>query len=579
MEATLMNTERTQLSVEQVVGVLRRRAAWILLCFLIVAATAYGASKQETKKYTATASLVFNNNQPSQQIAGLPVVSGNNEQALENTNVKLVQLGDMAARTASELDHGLTKGKVESDLAVGAQGESNIVNVSATSTSPVFAAAIANTYSTVFVSEQQNSYHGYYSSALAVIRKQLDALSPQQKAGPAGLALQDRAQALAVLAELQSGTVRVAQAATVPTSSSSPRITRNTVLGALVGLLLGLGVAFLLERLDRRIKEPTDLEAIFGRPLLGVVPASVALARAGQPRARRKGGRPEILPAKEAEAFQLIRAHLRYFNVDRELRTLLVTSAAPAEGKTTIALDLAAATARMGSTVLLLEADFRHPTLAARLGIGSGPGLADVLVGSTSLRSATQSIALDQPHGSGQSGGLSGQGMVLDVLLAGTPLPPNPGELIESDAMEAMLQQAGSTYDLIVIDTPPLIAVSDSFPLLGKVDGVIVVSWVGRSRRDVAERVHQTLVGTGAPLLGVIANGYRAPRGAYGYGYPPYEQPAPGLGAPSADGASASGGSGPTTGAAAGPQDGRAPGWQERLRVTRGRKLSSDDSG
>ena len=221
--------------------------------------------------------MVFNNNQPSQQVAGLPVVS-NSTQAQQNTNVKLVQLGDMAEKTAGLLGQGLTKAKVSEAVSVSAQGESNIVNVSATSTSPALAADIANTYSKLFVSEQQNSNHAYYSSALALVNKQLAALSPSEKAGSAGLALQDRAQSLGVLAELQYGNVQVAQAATVPTSPSSPKVSRNTVLGALLGLLLGLGVAFLLERFDRRIREPQDLEAIYDLPLLGVVPESRALA-------------------------------------------------------------------------------------------------------------------------------------------------------------------------------------------------------------------------------------------------------------------------------------------------------------
>src|SRR5262249_29618881 len=158
---------------------------------------------------------------------------------------------------------------------------------------------------------------------------------------------------------------QVAQAASVPGSPSSPRVSRNTLLGAVLGFLLGLGVAFLLERLDWRIREPKDLQAIYGVPLLGVVPQSAALSRAAGLRrsTRRKEDAKRSLPPCEEEAFQLIRAHLRYFNIDRELRTLLVVSAAPGDGKTTIARHLASAAARMGSVVLLLEADLRSPAL------------------------------------------------------------------------------------------------------------------------------------------------------------------------------------------------------------------------
>lgn len=502
--------EQTNLSLEQVLGVLRRRAPWIVLCFVLAAGAAYGFSKHQTKKYTATASLVFSNNQLGQQVAGLPVASSNNQQAQQNTNLKLVQLGDMAEKTARLLGQGLTREAVSADLSVSAQSESNIVNVAATATSPELAAGIANTYTNLFVKEQQNSNHAYYASALKLVNRQLAALSPREKAGTAGLALQDRAQSLGVLAELRNGNVQVAQTATVPTSPSSPKIPRNTTLGAVLGLLLGVGIAFLLERFDRRIREPKDLESIYGLPLLGVVPESSALSRSGR-------GAPAAgatLPSSEAEAFHLIRAHMRYFNVDRELRTLMVVSAAPGDGKTTIARNLATAAAKMGSRVLLLEADLRRPTVAQQLGIPSWKGLSDVLIGAVSLSEATQMIELDSP--SSDRSNLH----AFDALVAGATLPPNPGELIESHAMEALLDQAKATYDLIVIDTPPLTAVSDAFPLLKKVDGVVIVGRVGRNRRDVAERLHETLTGAGAPLLGVIANGFKAGRrGGYGYGY------------------------------------------------------------
>ena len=225
------------------------------------------------------------------------------------------------------------------------------------------------------------------------------------------------------------------------------------------------------------------------------------------------------MPASEAEAFHLIRAHLRYFNVDKELRTLMVASAAPGDGKTTVARHLAGAAARMGSRVLLLEAYLRRPTLALQLDVSSGPGVADVLIGAVPLGEATQTVDLGLPgaDGSGARG--------FDVLVAGSSLPPNPGELIETDrrsanTMESLLQQAKGRYDLIVVDTPPLTAVSDAFPLLSKVNGVIIVGRVGRNRRDIAQRLHETLTGAGAPLLGVVANGLKSGRlGGYGYGY------------------------------------------------------------
>jgi capsular exopolysaccharide synthesis family protein len=443
--------------------------------------------------------------------------------AQQASNVELVKGGDTAAKTARLLGDGLTAEQVAGSLGVKGQGESSVVDVSAAATSPVLAAAIANTYSRQFVNEQQSANRQYFKSALALVNKQLAALSPKQRVGPDGVELQDRAQTLGLLAELDYGNIQVAQEALAPTSPSSPKTKSNTILGAVLGLLLGLGVALLLERLDNRIRRPEDLETIYRLPVLGVVPKSTALDG---------GGKRVVLPPAEAGTFSLIRAHLRFFNINRDLRTVLVASPVLGDGKSTIARHLAEAAARLGSRVLLLEVDLRHPTLARQLDIKSGPGLADVLIGAIPMDEATHTVTLEAPPGEGASG------RTLDVLAAGAVLPPNPGELLESDAMGIVLQRAKSAYDLVVIDTPPLTAVSDAFPLLTKVDGVVIVGWVGRSRRDAAEQLHQVLASSGAPLLGVIANGSKGSSGPGIYAYAKHDNSLPVVA--SANGASSS---------------------------------------
>jgi polysaccharide biosynthesis transport protein len=489
------------LNFEQALGALRRRAPVILLCFALAAGAAFGFSKHQTKKYTATASLIFGSNPLSQQIAGLSTSGGSgNSPAQQASNLELVRRGDMSMKTASLLGHGLTEGMVDDSLSVAGVGESGVVDVSATATSPVLAAAIVNTYTRQFVKEQQSATRQYFKSALTLVKKQLAGLSPAQRLGEDGLNLQDRVQTLTFLAGLDDNNVHVAQEAPVPTSPSSPKTSRNTLIGGALGLLIGLGLAFLLDRTDRRIKGPKDLEAIYRLPMLGEVPESAALARS----ARHGKGRGVTLPPAEAEAFNLIRAHLRFFNIDRDLRTILIASPAPGDGKTMIACRLAEAAAKLGSKVLLLEVDLRHPTLAQQLDIQPGAGLADVLIGAIPMSDATQSVELEVSLGEGT------MGRTLDVLTAGTVLPPNPAELLESRAIDALLDRAKSEYDLVVIDTPPLTAVSDAFPLLTKVDGVVIVGWAGRSRRDAAERLHEVLASSGAPLLGVIANGAKS---------------------------------------------------------------------
>ena len=259
-----MQVRPDEANFEWMLGVLRRRAPWILLCVVLTAGAAFAYSKQQTKEYKATASVVFNENQLSQQIAGLQPAVASNAEAIQATNVKLLQFGQTAAKTAGSIGHGLTTNRVESSLSIAAVEKTNVVNISATSTSPRLSAAIANTYARQFVKQQRNSTHSYVSSALALVNKQLAALSPEQAVEPAGLALQSRAQSLGILAHLQSGNVRIAQTATVPTSPSSPQIAKNTIFGVVLGLLLGLGIVLLLERFDRRIRTrrpwlpPTD---------------------------------------------------------------------------------------------------------------------------------------------------------------------------------------------------------------------------------------------------------------------------------------------------------------------------------
>jgi capsular exopolysaccharide synthesis family protein len=304
-----------------------------------------------------------------------------------------------------------------------------------------------------------------------------------------------------LLSELHYGDVQVAREASPPSAPSSPKVKRNTILGAILGLLIGISVVFLLEHFDLTIRDPRELEEIYGAPMLGAIPNSAALAR----RPVRDTPSGTVLPSVEVEAFNLIRAHLKVFNADRDVRTVIVVSAEPGDGKTVISCHLAAAAASLGSRVLLIEADMRNPTVAQELGIKPGPGLADVLVADMAIGDAVQTVELDQVRGEGIAGSS------LSVLTAGAVIPPNPAELLEGRATRTSLEWATwFGYELVVIDTPPLSAVSDAFPLLPLVDGVIVVGRVGHSRRDAAERLQQILASSGSRLLGVVANSSKA---------------------------------------------------------------------
>jgi capsular exopolysaccharide synthesis family protein len=451
---------------------------------------------------------LFRDAQLDQQAAGLQVVNQSNPQPQTDTNLKLATLPRVAAETAAAVGHGLTKADVSRAISATQVSDTDLARVSATWTSPTLATRIANVYAQHVIADRQRSDARYYASALEAVDLQFKALTPAQQGGVEGADLKDRANSLQILSQLQSGEVQLEQAASAPTGPSSPRVMRNTLLGALLGLLIGVAAAFLLQRLDRRLREPSDLEDVYAVPLLGVVPESPAL-RQDQESHEHTG---ELLPSNEAEIFGLLRAHVRYFNVDRDLRIVVVVSAAPGDGKSTVARHLAIATATVGSRVLFLEADLRRPMAAKYFGIEHEPGVSEVLVGQESLQSAAQRVEFATRNEIKIS---------LDVLVAGGLLPPNPPQVIESQAMSSLLAEAKSSYDLIVIDTPPLVLLPDAFPLLQQADGVLIVSRLGENRRDVAARLRETLASVDAPVIGVIANGYKRPRGAsaYGYGY------------------------------------------------------------
>jgi receptor protein-tyrosine kinase len=503
-----LDVERTHhLDLERVLAVLRRRWWIIALLTVLVGVAAFIFSESQPRKYTANAAVLFSSSQLNQQASGL--VSGGSSAAIFDpvvmaTNVQLLSHpGGVARQTARAVGRGVTPGEVASSVSVSQQGTTNVATVSATTNRAVTAAAIANNWARTFIFNQRIQQQNAVNNALGLVERQIAAMTKAQLNGLTGQGLVDRAESLRILGKLQNGNAQIVSYARPPSGPSSPKVARSTLLGLVLGLLLGLIVAFVLERLDRRMKSVEDLEAAYRLPLLAAVPRSRSYALPPRLDAADHAG--------DSEVFKLLRAYLRYFNVDRELRTLLVASAAPGDGKSTIARNLGEAAQETGSRTLLIECDLRRPTLARHYGLSLAPGLSELLSGSVTVHEAIQSI----PVATRVNGATSE--VSLDLLVAGHP-PPNPAELVESKAMAEVLSWAGEHYDLVVIDTPPLGAVSDAMSLLRRVDGVILVSQLGKNSRDAAAFLRKRLVGVNAPLLGVVANGVKG-KGEAGYGY------------------------------------------------------------
>ncbi|MGI8801054.1 MAG: polysaccharide biosynthesis tyrosine autokinase [Solirubrobacteraceae bacterium] len=489
--------------VDHALRVLRSRGPLILLCTLLATLLALAFSLRQQKVYSASAGLLFRDAQLDQKLFGTttlpPSIDPSREAA---TNVNLLGLEAVAQRTATALGK-ITAGGVAGRISVSPEGQSNIVQVTATDHNPAFAAQIANTYAGEFINFRRDADRAKIAGAQTLVQTQLNRLDRRGQAGTvSGMALQTRAEELGILASLQTGNAELVQPATEPSTPSAPRTKRNVAIGFVLGLLLGVAAALLLERLDRRIKDVAELEEIYALPVLSDVPESQALG-AEHP--------ADVHGFAVTESFRMLRARLRYFNIDREIRSLMVTSVGPAEGKTTVAQNLAAAAASSGSTrVLLLEADLRRPRLAGNLGLTSAPGLAEVLTHSVGVPDVVQRLTL-----------ASGDGVrsekTLDVMVAGIT-PPNPAELLESEKMADLLDRLTAIYDLVIIDTPPAGLIADAIPLMSRVGGVVIVSSVGRSTRDGAAHFRDQLVQLGAPLLGVIANRVKQRRGDRYYG-------------------------------------------------------------
>lgn len=290
--------------------------------------------------------------------------------------------------------------------------------------------------------------------------------------------------------------VSVVRPADLPGSPVSPHKRLGLAVGVLVGLLIGVGVAVLRETLDTTVKDSQVLQAVLHLPTLGVITFDADSEK-----------RPLVVQADprsgRAEAFRQLRTNLQFLDVDRPPRSLLLTSSVPDEGKSTTACNLAITLTQAGLRVILVEGDLRRPRVAQYLGIEGAVGLTDVLVGRADLEDVLQ------PWGDGR----------LKVLTSG-PTPPNPSELLGSGQMQAVLRQLEDRADLVLVDAPPLLPVTDAAVLGAITSGAILVVRASATRREHAARALEILRGVDAVVYGAVLNMAPAKgRDAYTYGY------------------------------------------------------------
>ncbi len=282
----------------------------------------------------------------------------------------------------------------------------------------------------------------------------------------------------------------------------APKTARNGVLALFLGIILGIGLAFLVDYLDNTLKTRDDFERFYETAILAEIP-KVAMEEGTMEAVYLT--RPES-PA--AEGFRNLRTNVLFINLDEDVRLIMVTSSSPQEGKTSVTFNLGAALSEMGKRVLLVEADLRRPALYKYLEQPPERGLTDVIMGSAPLEEAIQETGVPN----------------LDILTSG-PKPPNPAEIVSSSAMQRILQRCRELYDFVLVDVPPVLAVSDAVALAPSVDGVLLVASHGMATREGARRSVEMLKKVEARVLGLVVNNVEISTRRYGYGYYGYYAP------------------------------------------------------
>jgi polysaccharide biosynthesis transport protein len=302
-----------------------------------------------------------------------------------------------------------------------------------------------------------------------------------------------------VTAGLRSNNFRIINAARVPTAPSEPNIPRNLAFALVLGIISGVGLAFLLENMDNTVRTPEQAQAISALPSLGMIPLGSKSGNRGP-----SGARLTLTSSKEAvemvtqvrpqsqmaESYRALRTSLLLSNLGAPPKVVMVTSARPQEGKTTTSINTAIVLAQKGVRVLLIDADLRRPSVHKTLGMGPRSGLSNVLTGTATLQQTiTTSPVLPN----------------LFILPAGSP-PPNPAELLASAHMRDLLIELREQYDHIVIDTPPTLSVTDAVVLSPRADATILVIRSGQTTKQALRRSRDILMQVNAHVAGVLLN-------------------------------------------------------------------------
>jgi len=539
--------ETDAVTLQDYLRVVRRRKWMVVQAALLLTLAAVAFSLHQQALYEASADVLLSAENVSSAVPGS--LSGLSQDP-ERTTETQAQVARVPAVVQGALDRvdapGMTVADFLANSSVSSSPTSDILTFAVTNPDSALAQQLANAYAQSYSAYRQKLYGDAIERSLTDVDERLQRLertaaSLQGSGRRARLGaltaygaqystLIDQQQTLESMQALQPSVASVLREADGATLTQ-PKTVRNGVLGLVVGLVLGLGLAFLREALETRVRTTEEVSArLGGLPLLGRLPRP--------PKRVRRSDKLVMLedPASaQAEAFRMLRANLDFMTLDRDARTIIITSALEQEGKSTTVANLAVAFARAGKRVVLVDLDLRRPVLARFFDL-EGPGLTQVALGHVPLEAALAGIAITDPPAprrrlslrrSGNQNGhvtreLLGQ---LEVLPSG-PIPPDPGEFVSSAALGKVMGALRERADVVLVDAPAALHVGDVVSLSSLADGILVVARPTALRRQTLAELKRLLSLVRTPALGFVATGEDGEGYAVGSASAAYRSPA-----------------------------------------------------
>lgn len=507
------------MEIQKFIEIFRRRKWVAILTVLVTIAVVGLGSYLQQPTYSAVAMV-----RVAQASSGsIEYIAYMYAERLMNTYIKILKSRPILEEIIQRLDLPILPGDLADQINVEALPDTELLSITVSDSNPARAQGIANTLAVLLVEQSQSLYFGGAKSAREILQEQLDLAEDNLGQDRAALQVlfnnptrdQEGIAALNTKIKLEEETyanllrqyeeARVAEAsransvtiiepAVQPDTPSRPRRTLNIALGTLVGLVGGIGLAFLFENLDPAIHSADDLEAVARVPVWGYIPSFAISRKSRHGKIPLDGdGR-----APAGEAFRILRTNILSPGSGTPPKTILITSAEPGAGKSTVLVNLAAAMAQAGRKVVVVDSDLRHPCLHQVFDLPNEMGLSSIIHDSIGPDKALQATKIQ---------GVS--------VLTGGPLAPNPAKLLDLSKMKALVQKLAEEADIVLFDTPPILAVADTAILAPLVDGVLLVAARDQATRKHIQSTLQQLDRVGARVLGLIFNKAKAGDGDY----------------------------------------------------------------